>query len=118
MVYRAGEGNMRGFDGFFPLKMSSFKDTENYLPKGQNELIVQNLLADRLVEGREYIMWFACDSGSTEPVDASVALGYKVDNRNFHRWQDLTGIVKFLGLTPNGPKINDKDEFRRSPAAK
>ena len=99
------KGEMRGFSNFSPLKMDAFKNTDDLLPKDRRNLTIQRLAADRLQEGQEYIMWFDCKSDAPVPVEMSISLGYRLDDRDFDQWQDLAEVAKFLGLTPTGDKL-------------
>ncbi len=108
------KGSMqRGFDNFFPIKPEAFKNGSDLLPKDKHFIVIQRLAADRLKEGEEYVMWFSCKEGAEAPVEMSVALGYRVDDRNFKGWEDLTGLSKFLGLVPSGDRVGVDQRWQK-----
>ncbi len=103
------EGEMVGFENYFPLKLSSFQGTESYLPEKKNQVIFQNLSADRLVEGHEYIIWFILPSDMKGPMEMTISLGFRDDQRRYGRWHNLADAVAFLGLVPKQRKVDQHD---------
>ena len=99
------EGRMYGFMNFFPLKMNAFQNVGVLLPKQGTSVVIQKLAADGLEDGREYIMWFRCNDNAAVPSLMSASLGYRLDDRDFKQWQDLTDIARFLGLVPAGGTV-------------
>lgn len=103
------EGEMDGFENYFPLKLSSFRDTEGYQPENKRQVIFQTLSADRLVEGREYIIWFTLPPDVKGPMAMTISLGFRDDRRRYGRWHNLADAVAFLGLVPKRPKVDYHD---------
>ena len=104
------EGSMEGFNNFCPLKLTKFKNTADFFPTQKSIVVLQQLPADRLVEGREYIMWFKYPTDVTEADSVTVGLGYAPTLRNFDD-KGISGLIDSVGLDLGGQHPSQKRCF-------
>lgn len=97
-------GEMEGFERFF--RPSARKVLGAKSPEGAKQVLLQSLGASSLEPGGEYLLWFRFRDEKPAPLYVTIALPpatVKADQL------DEAGIVKTLGLTPEGSDLGATD---------